>query len=107
MKLVVAHKPMHSAWGKVDELEKPEAVVNQYALEEGLVHDLTEFKIRVKEVLENNVTLEIFDNNFVIDNEGLVNPNKESLVNLKLGNELFLYADVMDAMENWTITLEK
>ena len=108
MKLVVAHKPMHGTWGKVNELKIPEAVVNHYSTELGDVHDLVEFKVRVTEVFENKVTLEIFDNQFVKANDNLVNPKDEvSVVTLELGSELFLYVDVMDAMESWTITLEK
>lgn len=74
MNLIVKHIPMHSAWGRVDELKKPEAVVNSYSVEAGVVHDLVEFKIRVVELLESKVTLEIFDNQSVVANGGLVNP---------------------------------
>ena len=110
--LRVEHKPFQNAYGVLEELEKnkPNNVINEYDLSNGTIIDLGSFKIEVLSIKQDSVDLRIYDNHGILsmeNNFGFVvdYKNIESKGNIKLNDTLKLYKDVLDAMEDWNITL--
>ncbi len=109
--LKIEHMLLHNAYGIHEELErnKPNIIVNEYDLYNGMKIDLDLFKIEVLKINENNVDLKIYDNKCVLNSgksDFSVDYTKgDSIGNIRINDNLKLCRDIYDVMESWNIAL--
>lgn len=106
-KITVIHKPFRSAMygpGESNEDDKSNIIIKDYNIEINSIIDLIKFKIKILEINNDSIKINIFDNKGILSKEKTVDyKNVESIVNIEKNQSLELYLDVYDAMEDWEI----
>lgn len=110
--LMIEHTPVHSNYGRLDELKTPLAITKKYPLFNEQVIDLEDFKIEILDINSNDVNLKIFDNKGVYSLENDFDFNieyqqEQSIGTIKVNEQLQLSKYLLDASESWTIKLLK
>lgn len=110
--LMIEHTPVHSNYGRLDELKTPLAITKKYPLFNEQIIDLEDFKIEILDINSNDVNLKIFDNKGVYSLENDFDFNieyqqEQSIGTIKVNEQLQLSKYLLDASESWTIKLLK
>lgn len=110
-KLVVEHTPFHGTYGRVEEFQKPEAITEEYFINEDLEIDFKDFKVKILEITPLYVKLRIYDNHGVLLGNNTMDFKIDYQVgdcigNVKYNQVVHLYKDVLDAGEYWDLRFE-
>lgn len=107
IKLKVEHLPFHGCYGRLDEIESPKTITTFYEVDTSQIIDLEKFKIKVSSINDDSITIVIFENKGVKDDEFVDYKNEESELLLKFNVSHKIYLGVMDCMEDWDLTFLK
>lgn len=107
-KLIVEHT---RTYGSLKDTNKPEAMIEEYALHEDLEISFKDFKIKILEITDTYVRIRIYDNQGIM----LANNPLDFKVDYQVGDcvgkvkyneKIQLYKELLDAGEYWDLRFE-